>query len=209
MLEGKFRHKDSKGNEGLLVGGGVQWLTTGKGILHSEMPAQKEGHLWGLQLWVNLPAKEKMKEPRYQDIDPSAIPILETEEGVQVRLIAGEIAGVKGAVDGIAIRPTLLDVKVPAGQTFESDIVDGHTLFLYGLEGDTQLEGDFLAAPGELAVFKNQGDAFRASATDTKTRFLVVSGAPINEPVARYGPFVMNTHSEILQTLKDFKSGNY
>lgn len=208
MLEGKFKHKDSKGNEGLLVGGGVQWLSTGKGILHSEMPAQKEGHLWGLQLWVNLPASDKMKEPRYQDIAPDQIPLLENEDGIRARLIAGQVDGVLGAVDGIHIKPTLMDVNVPAGVTFESNIPDGHTLFLYGLEGEARLDEVSTIAPGQLALFKSTGDAFKATA-NTKTRFLVVSGAPINEPVARYGPFVMNTHSEILQTLKDFKTGNF
>lgn len=210
MLEGKFRHKDSKGNEGLLIGGGVQWLTTGKGILHSEMPAQKEGHLWGIQLWVNLPAKEKMKEPRYQDLQPSEIPIVETETGVNIRVIAGEVGGVSGAVDGISIQPTMLDVKLPAGATLESEVTDGHTLFLYGLEGNTRLAGDFVVPAGELALFGSKGNAFKISAPENESsRVLVVSGAPINEPVARYGPFVMNTHTEILQTIKDFRSGNF
>lgn len=210
MLEGKFRHKDSKGNEGLLVGGGVQWLTAGKGILHSEMPAMKEGHLWGIQLWVNLPAKEKMKEPRYQDLNPSQIPIVETENGVNVRIIAGEVGGVVGAVDGISIQPTMLDVKLPAGSTLECEVPDGHTLFLYGLEGDTKLDGDFVVPSGDLALFESAGTAYTVTAPkNTSSRVLVVSGAPINEPVARYGPFVMNTHTEILQTIKDFRSGNF
>lgn len=210
MLEGKFKHKDSKGNEGLLVGGGVQWLTTGKGILHSEMPAMKEGHLWGLQLWVNLPAAEKMKEPRYQDINPADIPNLESEEGVKIRVIAGEVAGVKGAVDGIHIQPTMLDIKIPAGESFEGNVTDDHTLFVYGLEGHTELNKEWAVPPGEIALFNRKGNAYRITANkDTPSRVLVVSGAPIREPIARYGPFVMNTHSEILQTLQDFKTGNY
>ena len=213
MLEGKFKHKDSKGNEGLLVGGGVQWLTTGKGILHSEMPAMKEGHLWGLQLWVNLPAAEKMKEPRYQDIKPEDIPNLEDENGVHIRVIAGEVAGVSGAVDGIHIQPTMLDVKLPAGQSFQGNITDDHTLFVYGLEGETGLSdksSEWAVPPGEIALFHREGNAYRLSAPEnSNTRVLVISGAPIREPVARYGPFVMNTHSEILQTLQDFKTGNY
>jgi redox-sensitive bicupin YhaK (pirin superfamily) len=208
MLEGKFKHKDSKGNEGLLVPGGVQWMTAGKGLLHSEMPAQKEGHLWGFQLWVNLPAAEKMKEPRYQDLKPEDIPVVETDKGVRVRVIAGEVAGVPGPIDGVSIKPTLLDVKLPSGESFEQEIPDGHTLFIYGIEGESRT-GNFVVPPGEMAIFQPRGDAFKVSAQEAPARFLVVSGAPINEPIARYGPFVMNTHEEILQTLRDFKSGNY
>lgn len=209
MLDGKFKHKDSKGNSGLLVPGAVQWMTAGRGILHSEMPGQTEGRIWGLQFWLNLPRVEKMKDPRYQDLKPEDIPHVETENGVKLRVVAGQVGDVKGAVDGISIRPTLLDIEVPAGQTFSHTVEDGHTLFTYGIEGTYKI-GDMIVPPSELVIFDKKGTGFSVTAPpEHNSRILVASGAPIKEPIARYGPFVMNSHEEILQTIQDFKNGNF
>lgn len=208
MLHGNFKHQDSKGNTGFLNSGGVQWLTAGKGILHSETPMQSEGLLWGFQLWVNLPKKDKMIEPRYQDFNAEDIPNVEAENGTKIRIIAGEVDGNKGAVSGIAINPTLLDVKLPKGQTFSYPIPDGHTLFLYQLEGECNYNGQNVSE-SHIIIFDTDGEAFKVEALEDNSRFLVVSGAPIKEPIARYGPFVMNTESEIAQTLQDFRTGNF
>jgi redox-sensitive bicupin YhaK (pirin superfamily) len=210
MLHGNFKHQDNKGNSGYLTSGGVQWMTAGKGIQHSETPMQADGLMWGFQLWVNLPSKLKMSEPRYQDINAHEIPTAKLPNGTSVRVIAGQIADVVGPVNGVSIKPILLDVSIPAGQTFEHPITDGHTLFLYTIEGKLQVEQDLAIDPSRIVIFSPEGDALKVSATaDAPTRFLVVSGAPINEPIARHGPFVMNTREEILQCFSDLYSGNF
>jgi redox-sensitive bicupin YhaK (pirin superfamily) len=209
MLHGNFKHQDSKGNTGYLTSGGVQWMTAGKGVLHSETPMQADGLMWGFQLWVNLPAAEKMQEPRYQDIDAKNIPTVELDNGTKVRLIAGDLGGISGPVNGVTIKPTLLDVSLPAGQTFEYPIPDGHTLFLYTIEGKLAVE-EATVDPSRIVIFDPKGDSFKVSSTtNSPSRFLVVSGAPLKEPIVRHGPFVMNTREQILQCFQDFYAGDF
>jgi len=210
MLAGNMEHKDHKGNKGNLVAGSVQWMTAGRGIIHSEMPKQENGLMWGFQLWVNLPAKDKMCAPRYQDIPPQNIPEV-TKDGIKVRVIAGEYDGVAGAVKGIATNPTYLDVTLPKGFSFKQSIPQGHTVFAYVFEG----EGSF--GPNEtaqkvplshLAVFED-GEFVEAQANNSDCRFLLVSGKPLNEPIARRGPFVMNTREELQQAFMDYQMGRF
>jgi redox-sensitive bicupin YhaK (pirin superfamily) len=204
MLAGKMEHADHAGNRGLLVGGGAQWMTAGRGIIHSETPRQEDGLMWGFQLWVNLPAKSKMTAPRYQDIDPSAIPEVRVNGG-SVRVIAGTFNKASGPVQGIVTDPTYLDVRLDANGKFETAIPDEHTAFVYvyqgrGAVGETQL------SPKTLGILSN-GDRIAAQAADDDFRFLCIAARPLKEPIARYGPFVMNTREEIHQAFEDFQNG--
>jgi hypothetical protein len=210
MLHGNFKHEDSKGNTGFLTSGGVQWMTAGKGVKHSETPMQADGLMWGFQLWVNLPAKLKMTEPRYQDINADQIPTAKFPNGTTVRVIAGQIGPIEGPVNGVSIQPTLLDVSLQPGQTFEHPIPEGHTLFLYTIEGTLLAQDDLAVEPSRIVIYSKDGDGLRVAAPDNApSRFLVVSGAPINEPISRHGPFVMNTREEILQCFADLYSGKF
>lgn len=218
MLAGAMEHKDSVGNTGRLVAGSVQWMTAGRGIIHSEMPKQEEGLMWGFQLWVNLPARQKMVPPRYQDIPPDRIPVAE-KDGVTVRAIAGEALGVTGPVTGIAVSPTMLDVTLASGATFELAIPKGHSAFAYVFEGEVAFGGDAqqgaggVVKRGQLAILgepEDDGAADGVRATSTSGgRFLLLAAAPIREPVARYGPFVMNTPDEVVQAFTDYQSGRF
>jgi redox-sensitive bicupin YhaK (pirin superfamily) len=210
MLAGAMRHRDSRGNEGELVAGSIQWMTAGRGIIHSEMPRQEQGLMWGFQLWVNLPAADKMREPRYQDIPPEKVPETGAGTGVRLRVLVGEAAGIEGPVSGIVTRPLYLDVALEAGASFRQDVPAGHNAFAYVFEGETELglekgAGTRVGA-GHLAVL-GPGDSFEARGLGTPARFLLVAARPIGEPVARYGPFVMNTGEEILQAVRDFQEG--
>lgn len=210
MLHGNFKHQDSKGNKGYLTSGGVQWMTAGKGLQHSETPMQADGLMWGFQLWVNLPAAHKMSEPRYQDINADQIPVAKFPNGTTIRVIAGSVGAVTGPVNGVHINPSLLDVSLPAGQTYESSIPDGHTLFLYTVDGKLEVSDGLEVDPSRIVIFSPEGDSFKVTApADSTSRFLVVSGAPINEPIVRHGPFVMNTKEEILQCFSDLYSGRF
>jgi redox-sensitive bicupin YhaK (pirin superfamily) len=208
MLAGSMEHRDHKGNHGNLVAGSVQWMTAGRGIVHSEMPRQDRGLMWGFQLWVNLPARDKMTEARYQDIPPERIPEVETG-GARVRVIAGERDGVRGPVTGIATAPLYLDVRLSPGASFEQALPPGHAAFAYVFEGEAELGG---APPrvgaARLAVL-GEGERFAAVAGPAGAGFLLVAAAPLREPVARYGPFVMNTREEIAQAFRDFQSGRF
>ena len=204
MLAGKMEHADHAGNRGLLVGGGAQWMTAGRGIIHSETPKQENGLMWGFQLWVNLPAKSKMTAPRYQDIDPSAIPEVKIEGG-SVRVIAGTFGKASGPVQGIVTDPVYLDVRLEAGGGFETAIPADHTAFVYAYQGKGAVGGKTLA-PKTLAIL-SRGETIRAQAADSDFRFLCVAAQPLNEPIARYGPFVMNTREEIQQAFEDFRNG--
>jgi quercetin 2,3-dioxygenase len=209
MLAGSMQHKDSVGNTGDLRAGSVQWMTAGRGIIHSEMPKQEDGLMWGFQLWVNLPAKDKLVEPRYQDIDPSEIPVQPLADGGSVRVVAGRFADHVGPVGGVATLPMLLDVALPAGGSLDVPIPAGHNGFAYVFEGRAKL-GDHEDAVerGHLAVLEREGDGLRiAAAGQEGTRVLLVAGKPIGEPVARYGPFVMNTREELEQAFSDYRSG--
>jgi redox-sensitive bicupin YhaK (pirin superfamily) len=202
MLKGAMEHRDSVGNRGLLGPGSVQWMTAGRGIVHSEMPKQEDGAMWGFQLWVNLPARLKMSPPRYQDEAPGAVPEVDVADA-RVRVLAGTIARTEGPVRGVETAPTLLDVTVPAGGTFYADeIPGGHTTFAYVAEGELTF-GDRTVSAGNLAVL---GPGRSVSATGAG-RMLLVAAAPIGEPVSRRGPFVMNTDEEIRQAYEDYRSG--
>ncbi len=213
MMAGLVDHKDSLGNSGTVGAGDVQWMTSGSGILHEEMPRPKDGKMYGFQLWVNLPAKLKMTRPRYQDVPSAGIPEIVREDGVRIRVIAGDVDGVRGAVTEIYADPEYLDVSVPAGRSFGQPVPEGHTAFAYVFEG----EGVFGADAGEggttvpatrLAVFGG-GDVVNLRAQNRSVRFLLLSGRPLGEPVARYGPFVMNTKEEIAQALADLRNGTF
>jgi quercetin 2,3-dioxygenase len=211
MLAGRMRHGDSKGNRGLLTAGSVQWMTAGKGIVHSEMPEQEEGLMWGFQLWVNLPAKDKMTEPRYQDIAPERIPQSESVDA-RVRVIAGHFGEIEGPVQAPQTEPTYLDVELQANALFELATDAEHNAFVYVFEGG-ELEigvgsGKRTIARGELAVLSH-GERFVAQAASAATRFLFVAGRPLGEPIARYGPIVMNTQAEVRQAFLDLRNGDF
>ncbi len=214
MLEGRMRHRDNQGNEGLLVPGSVQWMTAGRGIIHSEMPEQEEGHMRGFQLWVNLPAKDKMTAPRYQDIAPERIPRVRSANGTEVRVIAGDYVDVtgtvtRGPVEGIATDPLYFDVSLPKGASFEHALASDHSAFLYVFEGQAKIgarAGD--AIRGDLAVL-SQGDLVSVTAALAATRFILVAGRPLREPVVKYGPFVMNSRAQIVQAVDDYSSGRF
>jgi redox-sensitive bicupin YhaK (pirin superfamily) len=207
MLDGRMRHKDNHGNEGLLTPGSVQWMTAGRGIVHSEMPEQEEGMMRGFQLWVNLPAKDKMGAPAYQEFAPDRIPVAQPGAGVSARVIAGRIGDVEGPVRQPATDPSYFDLSLDAGASFEHSLPPGHNVFAYVYEGEVA-SGEASAGKGELLVF-GAGDAVRFEGRAPKTRLILVAGRPINEPVARYGPFVMNTQAEIMQAVQDFQAGRF
>ncbi len=208
MLAGHMRHGDNHGNQGDLGPGSVQWMTAGRGILHSEMPQQENGLMWGFQLWVNLPAKDKLTAPRYQDIGPERIPAVRPQDGVEVKVIAGDLFGVTGPVAGIATEPVYLDIAVQPGAQLEVPLPEGHSAFAYVFDGDdAQVAGDVLRR-SELAVL-SKGGSVRIGGRDKAAHVLLVAGRPLGESVARYGPFVMNTPEEIHQAIVDFRAGKF
>ncbi len=206
MVHGAMEHRDSMGNRGLLEPGSVQWMTAGSGIIHSEMPKQRDGLMWGFQLWVNLPAAQKMTRPRYQDLAPGRVREVSFDEA-SARVVAGELNGVKGPVEGVVTAPLMLDVHVPAGGRARPRVPAGHTAFAYVFDGAVKLggrEGPDVAR-GQIAVL-GPGEVLTAT-SQTGGRFLLLAAAPINEPVARQGPFVMNTDAEIRQAIDDYRRG--
>ncbi|MGH7002364.1 MAG: pirin family protein [Alphaproteobacteria bacterium] len=211
MLAGRMRHGDNQGNTGLLRPGSVQWMTAGRGIVHSEMPEQEDGLMWGFQLWVNLPAKDKMTAPRYQDIEPEAIPVVTTPEGATVRVIAGRVGDVAGPVSAVATDPVYLDVALPAGQRFAQAVPADHAAFVYVFDGKLTVGGGDKAEVvrrGELAAL-GAGSQIVLQAGSEPGRAIVVAGRPLREPIAKYGPFVMNTDKEIVQAIDDFQAGRF
>ena len=208
MLAGHMKHRDNHGNSGDLVPGSVQWMTAGRGILHSEMPEQEDGLMWGFQLWVNLPAKDKMIAPRYQDIGPERIPVVRPAEGVEVKVIAGEFAGVTGPVAEIVTQPIYLDISVQPGASITIPLPEGHAGFAYVFDGRDADVADQPLARSDLAVLSRSGD-LRIAGRDTAARVLLVAGHPLEEAVTRYGPFVMNTPEEIHQAIADFRAGKF
>ena len=218
LLNGRMRHKDNAGNEGVIEPGGVQWMTAGKGILHSEMPEQQEGLLKGFQLWVNLPAKAKMSEPGYQEFLPESTPLEQRDNGIEIRVIAGETnQGTVGPVINAHTYPTYMDVSLPANTTFDQTLVNEHSAFIYVIEGEVSVQNSIGSAQGKanntvkvknLAVL-SKGDNITVSSNINGARFLLIAGKPLNEPVARMGPFVMNTQTEIRQAVEDFHSGKF
>jgi redox-sensitive bicupin YhaK (pirin superfamily) len=207
MLEGRMRHRDSAGNEGLLENGGVQWMTAGRGVIHSEMPEQEAGLMEGFQLWLNLPAKDKLMKPWYKDFKAADIPAFTTAEGATVRVIAGQSHGVTGAVTRDVTAPVYLDVELPAGATFSQLLPAGHNAFLYPYRGSVTVAGKAVAERS-MAILANEAEADGATvAAPAAARFILVAGRPLNEPIAQYGPFVMNTQQEIHQAVQDFRAG--
>ena len=210
VLEGEVRHGDSLGNRGAIGKGDVQWMTAGSGILHEEMPQVRPGGIDGFQLWVNLPARDKMTRPRYQEIRSGRIPEAVDSGGARVRVVAGRAAGEEGPVTGIAAEPLYLDVALPAGAEFRQPVPAGHAVFAYLFEGEARFGGakaSPVAAP-RLVLF-GDGEFFVARAGEKPARFLLAAAKPWNEPIARYGPFVMNTRQEIEDTLRDLRSGKF
>jgi quercetin 2,3-dioxygenase len=204
MLEGRMRHRDSRGNEGLLTAGSVQWMTAGSGLLHSEMPEQEEGRMAGFQLWVNLPAKDKMMPPRYQDIAPDKVPLVDLGHGVTAKLLAGTLNGVTGPVDPGATQPFYADLSFVSGGRAVIPLTPGHNAFAYVFEGAASVGGTALPR-GSIGVLGDGDDVVIEAVADA--RVLVIAGKPLREPVARYGPFVMNTKAEIQQAFADFQAG--
>ena len=205
MLDGKMRHGDNKGHSGLLVSGSVQWMTAGRGLVHSEMPEQEDGLMRGFQLWINLPAKDKMCEPRYQEYAPDKIPVATPAPGVSVKVIAGEVAGIKGPVGGIATDPTYLDISLEKGATFTHRLPKEYNAFAYVFEGAAMF-GIKEMEKSQLAVL-SQGEVFTVTADAQPARLILVAGKPLREPVVKYGPFVMNTAEEIHQAVADYQAG--
>ena len=208
MLAGRMRHGDNQGNSGLLGPGSVQWMTAGRGIVHSEMPEQEDGLMWGFQLWVNLPAREKMTAPRYQDIAPEAIPELQAAPGARVRVIAGRLGEVEGPVRAQATEPLYLDVALQPDAVLEAAVPGGHNAFVYVYEGAARIGagGGEVVSRGELGVLGRGTHAALAAAGET-ARLILVAGRPLGEPVVRYGPFVMNSEAEIRQAMSDYRAG--
>lgn len=207
MLDGSVAHRDSLGNQGIIGAGDVQWMTSGRGILHEEMPRRGEsGNIYGFQLWVNLPAAQKMSQPRYQEVKASAIPVVE-KNGAKIRLVAGELDGVKGPVTEIAAAPLYMDVTLSAGAEFNLPVPAGHAVLAYLFEG----AGEFSEQGIEsvcMVIFNDDGDGVHIK-TATGARFMLIAGAPFKEPIAPYGPFVMNTMEEIQQTIQDLRNGTF
>lgn len=211
MKEGRMRHHDSVGNVGLLEPGSVQWMTAGRGIIHSEMPEQTEGRMSGFQLWVNLAGRDKLQPPAYRDVPPAGVPAYTDEAGVRVRVIAGESGGVAGAVQRPTTEPVVLDLELPPGAPFEARLPAGHNAFAYVDAGRATFgpAGSPVEA-GHMAVLGNEpgSDGVRiAAAGDAPSRVLLVAGRPLGEPIAQYGPFVMNTTAELEQAIVDYQRG--
>ena len=207
MITGAMRHRDSAGNEGLITDGGVQWMTAGRGVAHSEMPEQTDGLMEGFQLWLNLPAKDKMTDPWYRDIPSEQIPSFETGTGATVRVIAGESHGVAGAVQRAHTEPLYLDVQLAANATFEQALPPGHNAFIYVFRGQVVIDEQNVPQ-ARMAILANnpEADGVRIVAAQP-SRLILIAGRPLNEPIAQHGPFVMNTQEELYQAVEDFRSG--
>jgi redox-sensitive bicupin YhaK (pirin superfamily) len=210
LLAGRMRHKDNAGNEGVIEPGGVQWMTAGRGIVHSEMPEQEDGLLMGFQLWVNLPASAKMSRPGYQEFPPAKVPLETRSNGATVRVISGVTdEGTRGPVENRYVNPIYMDVTLPAGETFGQRVETGSNTFIFVIEGEL-LVGDSRKPLGWRTLgILGDGDRVLANAGTEKTRFLLVSGRPLREPIARGGPFVMNTKEEILKAFEDYQAGRF
>lgn len=229
LLEGVVEHGDSMGNRGVIGAGGVQWMTAGSGIIHQEMPQlSPTGTMWGFQFWANLPACRKMMPPRYQDISREDIPLVTLDSGVTVKVIAGEVRGVHGPVTDIVIEPEMLDISLPAGTVFTHAVPSGHTAFAYVLSGEgyfderrdacacemtgngrTDTDRCCVCSPETVVLFEHEGDTVAVTAVDKPVRFLLVAGRPLGEPVAWYGPVVMNTQEELRAAFEEYRNGTF
>ena len=209
MIAGRMRHRDNAGHEGLLQNGGVQWMTAGRGVIHSELPEQEDGRMEGFQLWLNLAAKDKMRAPWYRDIQAAEIPEFTTTDGVKVRVIAGRSHGIDGAMQREVTEPLYLDLEIPAGASFTQALPPSRNAFVYVYRGGLQIGGTQVPVQ-RMAILKNDADSdgvvLQAFAA---TRALLIAGKPLGEPIAQYGPFVMNTNDEIFEAVNDYQSGNF
>ena len=211
MITGRMRHRDSAGNEGLLQNGGVQWMTAASGVIHSELPEQEDGAMEGFQLWLNLPAKDKMNDPWYKDFQSEDLPKYTTEDGVDVTVIAGRSHGVEGAVTRDITEPTYLDIHLPAGTSFSQTIPADHNAFAFVYRGKVDIEGRKVPTKN-MAILKNHKDADGVTITadsSEDTKVILITGRPLREPIVQYGPFVMNSQQEIMQAVTDFQSGKF
>jgi len=208
LLAGRMRHEDNQGHAGVIEAGGIQWMTAGRGIVHSEMPEQEDGLLWGFQLWVNLPADRKWVTPGYQEFPATAIPVEERGAGVSIRVITGKTAsGTIGPVIDVATEPLYMDVTLDGGAAMEEPIPPSHSAFVYVYEGAVAVQGDVVET-GTLAVL-GAGESVRIVGERDTCRFLLIAGRQLNEPVARAGPFVMNTRQEVMDAFQDFREGRF
>ena len=209
MIAGRMRHRDSAGHEGLLQNGGVQWMTAGRGVIHSELPEQEGGRMEGFQLWLNLAAKDKMRAPWYRDIQSAEIPEFTTAESVKVRAIAGRSHGVDGAMQRDLTEPLYLDLEIPAGASFTQALPPSHNAFVYVYRGTLRI-GETQVPVQRMAILNNDADSDGVVLTGSAdTRALLIAGKPLGEPIAQYGPFVMNTSDEIFQAVQDYRSGRF
>ncbi len=218
MLDGSVNHRDSLGNAGAIGAGVVQWMTSGRGILHEEMPKRgASGDIYGFQLWVNLPAAQKMSQPRYQEVNSSTIPVIE-KDGATIRLVAGEVDGIRGPVTEIAASPLYMDVKLAPASRFIYPIPSGHTALAYVFDGVGEFANDSSTGSGReivesvsMVVFNDNGDQIevRSDAAGRGVQFMLIAGAPFKEPIVPYGPFVMNTVEEIQQTIQELRNGTF
>lgn len=207
MLDGVTSHRDSLGNSGEIGPGDVQWMTSGRGILHEEMPRRSaSGNIDGFQLWVNLPAAQKMSQPRYQEVSAATIPLVE-KDGASIRIVAGDVDGIHGPVTEIAASPLYMDVKLAPGSTFTYPIPHRHTTLAYVFKGTGEFSGEVVESVS-MVVFNNDGDQLEIK-SEAGVRFMLIAGAPFKEPIVPYGPFVMNTAEEIQQAIADLRSGNF
>jgi quercetin 2,3-dioxygenase len=207
MLDGRMQHKDSGGNTGDLGPGDVQWMTAARGIVHSEMPQQSEGRMRGFQLWLNLPAREKMKPAAYCDIPSERIPVAQLAPGVEVKVIAGALGGAEGPIHGLSTDPRFYDIRLGPACLFDADLPRSHNAFLYAYEGEARVGETRAALAHRVAGVLSEGDSVRIEAGDAGARVLLLAGIPIGEPVVQHGPFVMNTRAEIEQAITDYQSG--
>jgi redox-sensitive bicupin YhaK (pirin superfamily) len=209
MIAGRMRHRDSAGHEGLLQNGGVQWMTAGRGVIHSELPEQEDGRMEGFQLWLNLAAKDKMRAPWYRDIQSAEIPELTTADGVKVRVISGRSHGTDGAMQREVTQPLYLDLEIPAGAVFAQALPASHNAFVYVYRGELEI-GSARVPLQRMAILKTNADSdgvvLKAA---VPARALLIAGKPLGEPIAQHGPFVMNTNDEIFQAVRDYQSGKF
>ena len=212
MLNGEVEHQDSLGNSGTICQDEVQWMTAGSGIIHSEMPKRQEGLLSGFQLWANLPAANKMMKPRYRDIKSDQICIVQRKDGTKIRVIAGEVDGFQGPVKDVVIDPQYLDVQLPPHSEFIHNIPRSHTTFAYIIEGEAkfdQFHNELIGKEQIILYEKNTVDSVKIQTDDKPVRFLLISGKPLNEPLAWYGPIVMNTQEELNTAFKEYNNGTF
>lgn len=208
LLSGEVEHGDSMGNKGVIHPGDVQWMTAGSGIIHQEMPkGDQKGSLWGFQLWANLPASQKMMPPRYRDVKKETIPEITLDNGTRIKIISGTVHGTQGPVKDIVIDPEYLDVTVSSNSAFTHPVKTGHTVMVYIIEGEACFDKG--KEPAESLILFDEGDEVQITTTNSFVRFLLISGKPLREPIAWYGPIVMNTQEELRIAFEEYQNGTF